>query len=74
MPQGQQQRPLTIFEVINLNINTMNENIHTLMQQVAGMQQEIANLRAIFSAPEQPNAHGEEGAKPVSSEHKTIES
>ena len=64
MPENKLPQPRNIFEVINLNINTLNENIHTLMQQVANTQQEVIALSLMFKAPEQPNvASGNEGAE-----------
>jgi len=55
---------MSIFELINVNINTLNENVHTLMQQVANTQQEVLALAQMFKAPEQPNVlPGGEGAK-----------
>lgn len=69
-----------IFEVIlasiknnNENINTMNENIIDLMKKVTTLEQEVIALSLMFKAPEQPNAHGEEGAKGVSSEQTKTE-
>lgn len=58
----------SIFEVINENINTVNENVLDMMKKVATMEQEVIALSLMFKAPEQPNAHGEEGAIVVSSE------
>ena len=68
MPENKQQQPRNIFEAINLNIYGVNENIHTLMQQVAAMHNELIDLRAMFNAPEQPNALGEDGASVVNRE------
>ena len=63
-------RQQNIFDVINVNIYAVSEDLHTLMSQVTNMQQEIVALSLMFKAPEQPNAHGDEGAEGVSSEHK----
>ena len=63
-----------IFEVIlasikntNENINTMNENVIDMMKKVTTLEQEVIALSLMFKAPEQPNAHGEDGAEGVSS-------
>lgn len=64
-----------IFEVIlasinntNENINTMNENVLEAIKKVTTLEQEVIALSLMFKAPEQPNAHGEDGAEGVSSE------
>ena len=64
MPENKDlPQPRNIFEAINQNIYLMNENIHTLMEQVAANQQELVALRAMFNAPEEPNAaSGKDGA------------
>lgn len=59
-----------IFDLINENINTVNENVIDLMKKVTNMEQEVVALSLMFKAPEQPNAHGEDGADRVSSEPK----
>ena len=58
----------TIIDVINENINIVNENILDLMKKVESMEQEVIALSLMFKAPEQPDAHGEEGADIVNSE------
>lgn len=68
---AQPQRPMSIFEVINENVNVTNQNVLTLIKKVDDLaqkfeasQQEIVALSLMFKAPEQPNvAPGEEGAK-----------
>ena len=67
------KRPQNIFDVINENINTMNENVLDMMKKVTNMEQEIIALSLMFRAPEQPNAHGEEGAVIVNSEQPKTE-
>ena len=58
-----------IFDLINENINIVNENIIDMMNKVSSMEKEVIALSQMFKAPEQPNAHGEEGVDVVSSEH-----
>lgn len=57
-----------VFDLINENINTVNENVLDVIKKMATLEQEVIALRLMFSAPEQPNARGEEGAEAVSSE------
>lgn len=52
---------MNIFELINKNIFTLSEDIHTLMTEIGTMRSEISALSAIFQAPEQPDASGEDG-------------
>lgn len=61
MPPKQPMQPRNILEVINQNIVTVSEDLHTLMNEVAA-------LKAMFNAPEKPNALGEDGAMGVSRE------
>lgn len=68
---AQPQRPMSIFDVINENVNITNQNVLTVInhvmaleQQLAATQQEVIALTLMLKAPEQPNvASGEEGAK-----------
>ena len=60
----------TIFDAIQENLNIVNENVLDMMKKVANMEQEVIALSLMFKAPEQPNAHGEDGADRVSSEPK----
>jgi hypothetical protein len=60
-------KPRNIFEAINQNIYILGENLKTLSEQVAHTEQEVIALSLMFKAPEQPNAHGEEGASIVNS-------
>jgi hypothetical protein len=61
----------SIFDAIQENINTVNENVLDVIKKVTTLEQEVIALRLMFSAPEQPNARGDEGAEGVSSEPKT---
>lgn len=63
------KKPQSIFDVINENINVVNENVLDMMRKMASMEQAVQALTAMFQAPEQPNAHGEDGVIAVSSEH-----
>ena len=60
----------TIFDAIQENLNIVNENVLDMMKKVANMEQEVLALSLMFKAPEQPNAHGDDGADRVSSEPK----
>lgn len=62
------KRPQNIFDVINENINIVNENVLDMIKKVESMEKEVNALSLMFKAPEQPNAHGEEGVEVVSSE------
>ena len=57
-------------EVTNQNVLTLSENIKDMYDKVVEMQSQVDAVRAFFNqpAPEQPNAHGEDGAEEVSSE------
>jgi HD superfamily phosphohydrolase YqeK len=63
----------SIFDAIQENINITNENVLESIKKITTLEQEVIALRLMFSAPEQPNAHGEEGVNVVSSEQsKTV--
>ena len=63
----------SIFDAIQENINITNENVLEAIKKITTLEQEVIALRLMFSAPEQPNARGEEGAEVVSSEQsKTV--
>ena len=47
---------MSIFELINKNIYTLSEDVHSLMS-------DMAELKAMLTAPEQPNVRGDEGEK-----------
>ena len=63
-------KPLNIFDLINRNVVTVGEDLHTLMTRVNELYDKVAQLEQVFIVPEQPNAHGEEGAEVVNSEPK----
>lgn len=58
----------SIFDAIQENINITNENVLEAIKKITTLEQEVIALRLMFSAPEQPNARGEEGVEVVSSE------
>jgi HD superfamily phosphohydrolase YqeK len=63
----------SIFDAIQENINITNENVLETIKKITTLEQEVISLRLMLVAPEQPNAHGEEGVNIVSSEQpKTV--
>lgn len=64
MPENKPQlpQPRNILEAINLNVYMLGENLKLAMDEIAKLQQEVASLKAMFNAPEQPNALGGDGA------------
>jgi HD superfamily phosphohydrolase YqeK len=63
----------SIFDAIQENINITNENVLEAIKKITTLEQEVIALRLMLVAPEQPNAHGEEGVSVVSSEQsKTV--
>jgi hypothetical protein len=56
------KRPSNIFDVINQNIYAVSEDLHTLMAAIDTMRDEFHRVRAMFNAPDQPNAPGETSA------------
>lgn len=57
-------------ETTNQNVITLSENLKDMFDQVVTMQNRVDEILKFFNqpAPEQPNAHGEDGAIEVSSE------
>lgn len=63
MPQKELPQPRNILEAINLNVYMLGENLKLAMDEIAKLQQEVASLKAMFNAPEMPNAVlGNDGA------------
>ena len=58
----------SIFDSIQENINITNENVLEAIKKITNIEQEVIALSLMFKAPEQPNAHGEDGVDIVSSE------
>lgn len=70
MPEKENKlkQPRNIFEAINQNVLITNENLLMALERITKIEQEVIALSLMFKAPEQPNAHGDDGAEGVSSE------
>ena len=63
MPENN-QRPRNILEVINENVYNVGEGLRVVLGEIASIKQDITSFKAMFNAPEKPNAApGNEGAK-----------